>query len=137
MQICQSIKNSRGWATQAIFEALQMHGPMTKLQINKCLKPALCYYTLKRALSRMMVNNTQFPKRIYISGWKFEFDGKVKKQKAVYAIGNLPNALKPSPVPNNIRNAAYKERKQRRAAQAMGVFQLVRETTNGKAGKRV
>lgn len=87
----------RGWGvtTLRILDALEQYGPMTRAEMSKHLNlPRQDCSAIFSRLSRPS-KRPEGPKRIYITGWRYDEEGQRRYPRAVYAIGDLVDAAKP------------------------------------------
>lgn len=82
--------------TQRILRMLAELGPMTRLEICRELEPnAQNISSLVSALLREQPCN---PRRVHISGWICEIEGGRRYPRAIYALGDKPDAKRPRPM---------------------------------------
>jgi len=65
------------------------------------------------AILRLSKPNSKRPKRIYVLSWVTDHPGQRRYPRAIYALGDKPNAKKPKPDPN-ARKREYEARKKNR-----------------------
>jgi hypothetical protein len=109
--------------TQRILRMLDELGPMTRLEICRELEPnAQNISSLVSALLREQPRN---PRRIHISGWTFEIEGERHYPRAIYALGDRPDAKRPRPLSRTEIVARYRAAL-RTKYQTNSVFNLAR-----------
>lgn len=81
--------------TEAILKALAELGPMTRAEICRELgSSAVNVSALVSNLTRDLPNT---PRRAHIREWIYDMEGQRPYPRAVYALGDKPNAKKPRP----------------------------------------
>jgi hypothetical protein len=85
----------RGTIVSQITEALTVNGPMTRKEI--CDFIGQHRSKVASVVTRMARETPQRPKRVYIKAYRYEQDEQRRYPRAVYALGNRPDAKKPRP----------------------------------------
>ena len=83
-------RRKSGELVRQILEALEEHGPMTAIDVCRVLGYERT--ALSAVLFRMTKKTPRRPKRIYIKGYELEDPGHKRYPRAVFAIGNRPDA---------------------------------------------
>lgn len=84
-----------GAVSAQIIQALETVGPMTRkelcdhLQIDRGIGAAIA--------NRMARPSATLPKRVYIASYVYDQEGQRRYPRAVYAIGDKPDAKRPRP----------------------------------------
>lgn len=108
-----------GWIVLGVLRVLAEQGPMTGAGIRRELgaeQREIC-----GVISRMTRVLATKPKRLYIVRWIFDDEGSsTAHPRAVYDIGDLPDARKPKPN----RAAVTKRCRQRKAARVSSVWEF-------------
>ena len=82
-----------GTLVAQITDALTINGPMTRKEI--CDFIGQHRSKIASVVTRMARATPQKPKRVYIKRYVLEQDGQRRYPRAVYALGDRPNARKP------------------------------------------
>lgn len=96
-----------------VLAALQEHHELTRAEI--CRIMGTSRFLASSVISRLNRELPTLPKRIYVVRWVHDDDTAARNYpRAVYALGNLPDAKKPKPKPakENSRRWREKERNQ-------------------------
>lgn len=85
----------RGWGDTVgeITRLLTEVGPMTRAEM--CQQLGLDRMSLSAVVTRMNRPGKTYPKRLYVMGYVHDHDGKKRYPRAVYALGELPDAKRP------------------------------------------
>jgi hypothetical protein len=110
----------RGEIVEQILEALNECGPMTRQEI--CDQIGLDRLYVSAVISRMTKATPRKPKRLYITGYQFDADGQRRYPRAIYDIGDKPNARRVRDSRADITKR-YRERKRKRLT-GISVFHL-------------
>jgi len=97
-----------GENTEMILKALADEGPMTRAEL--CRATGLGHDYASAVLTRLSRAMTTIPKRVYITGYIHDAEGKRRYPRAVYDLGDKPDAKRPKPDKKAIRKR-YDERK--------------------------
>lgn len=112
--------NKWGHYPPLIMQILEDQGPSTREEICRALGEHRMI--IGAIVGRMAKRTPQSGKRLYISGWTYDCEGQRRYPRAIYAIGDKPNATKPkSDVKENSRR--YRE-SVRKKFTANSVFNL-------------
>lgn len=87
------MKKKYGQLVNEIFEALTTFGPMTRVEI--CQQLGYTKDQISAVVSRMATTTKERPQRLYIKAYVYDHEGSKRYPRAVYAVGDLPNARKP------------------------------------------
>lgn len=112
----------RNWVVQGVLEQLSTAGPMTRSEIEEAL--GLTKNTSGSVMSRMSRASSKMPKRIYVKGYVYDHPGDRRYPRAIYALGDLPDAKKPKPKVKE--NRKRYDNKIRKLYQSNSVFNLGR-----------
>lgn len=82
-----------GSIVERITLLLEQQGAMTRSEICQGLNMGKA--SISPVMSRMHMESKLYGKRIYISGWVEEAEGARRYPRAIYSLGNLPDAKKP------------------------------------------
>lgn len=83
-----------GEVVRAMLRALTDDGPMTSSEL--CKRVNSTHDKSARVISGLLRASARYPvKRIYIQGYVFDAEGARRYPRAVYALGDYPNAVKP------------------------------------------
>lgn len=118
-----------GETTQRILALLTDLGPMTRSEVSRLLnverdKCAAIFSRLSRPTRRPPA-----PRRIHIVGYVFDEEGQRRYPRAIYTIGDEPDAKKPVPQPKETKRRYLEARKARVAS----VFELGLNRTQRRA----
>lgn len=115
------MKTAWGVTTLRILDALEHLGPMSRSEMSKHMNlPRQDCAAIFTRLSRPSLRPVG-PKRIYIQSWRFDEEGERRYPRAVYAIGDLPDAPKPA-VSTKANSRRYRKNlKLRRFANVMHI----------------
>lgn len=83
-----------GSTVARIISALEIYGPMTRSEI--CFHLGMDRMYCSAVITRMAKSGPKIPQRIYISGYTYDSEGARRYPRAIYAIGDLPDAKKPN-----------------------------------------
>ncbi len=108
-----------GELSSAIIKALIEHGPMTASEI--CEAVGKDRDSSRSAISRLLRPQKVIPKRLHILHYIHEAEGERVYPRAVYALGDMPDAPKPKRKTHTELQRAWRER---RAARITSVFDL-------------
>ena len=90
-----------GETTARILNLLATQGPMTRAELQQATGLERMY--LSAVVTRLNREGAKTPKRIHIQGYVHDHEGKRKYPRAVYALGNAPDAKKPKSNPREIK----------------------------------
>jgi len=76
-----------------VFEALLEYGPMTMAELVDTT--GIDKYNAAAILQALCTPSSRKPKRIYIERYVFDHEGARRYPRAVYAVGDKPDAAKP------------------------------------------
>ena len=82
-----------GTARAVVFDALGEYGPMTMAEV--CEVTGIDKYNSASILMGLNKPSPRKPKRIYITKYVFDHEGARRYPRAVYDIGDKPDAPKP------------------------------------------
>lgn len=106
-----------------VLVTLEACGPLTSAEVAEFF-PASLHRDVAAALSSM---RTAARKRVHISGWTHDVDGQTTHPRAIYALGDLPDAPRPPKQPHKEIRARYRAKLARGKARApRSVFELAR-----------
>lgn len=103
------IKRARGQLISDILWALEENGPMTAVEICAVLQYERTQ--LSAVLFRMTKKGKRTPKRIYIQRYTHEAFGQKRYPRAVFAIGNRPDAAAVRDDPKEVRRRYDKKKR--------------------------
>lgn len=87
------MKQSYGSAVQKILEAIQTCGPMTRTELCQYIKADRS--STAAVISRLSKPGRITPKRLYITSYVYDQEGERRYPRAVYDLGDKPDAKKP------------------------------------------
>ena len=90
-------RRAHGETVADIIRLLTDLGPMTRVEI--CQHLGIDRRAASSIVSRMAKANPRKPQRLYISGYTYDQEGERSYPRAIYALGDLPNARRPKPDP--------------------------------------
>jgi len=111
-----------GQIVQQILDALQTCGPMTRTEL--CQHINVDRGTTAAVVSRLLRPSPKYPKRVYIKGYVYDQEGERCYPRAVYDLGDKPDAKKPKADKLGVKRR-YVERKKMKYA-TNSVFNLAR-----------
>ena len=113
-----------GSTVARITQLLEQYGPMTRNEI--CNHLDVNRMNISAVISRMIRPGVDTPRRLHISGYTHDGEGARRYPRAIYAIGDLPDAKKLNRQENR-RDARKRSDKRRAAHNTMNfVFNLAR-----------
>lgn len=112
--------------TEAILRVLADFGPMTRAEICRELGPRAI--NVSSLVSNLIRNLPATPRRAYICGWVYDMEGQRPYPRAVYALGDRPNAKRPSPKKRTEVVNAYRARLKAKYQQN-SIFNLARRVS--------
>lgn len=99
----------------AILAALERDGPMTRAAICKAI--GVDRLSAASVVSRLCRELPTRPKRVYISHYVYDEEGgRTNYPRAVYALGNCPDAKRPKPQPREAIARRYRQRRKFKVA---------------------
>lgn len=87
------MKAGYGDRSRLILNTLDYLGPMTMNEVREIV--AMPKNSVAATLSSLHRKRPQMGKRIYVKEYVFDAEGSRRYPRAVYAIGDLPDAIKP------------------------------------------
>ena len=127
------MKQRGDWVRQ-ILQVLADFGPMTRGQV--CRELGSTVHVAGRVLHRLAKPSRRHPKRVHISGWVRDDDVGRKYLRAVYALGDKPDAPKPRIDVNKEKWWSQRDRvARRRTASVFNLGLTSRQLGFGKDGK--
>jgi hypothetical protein len=117
-------KRASGQLVREIMQALESHGPMTAVEICEVLSYKRTQ--LSAVLFRMTKRGKRTPKRIYIQRYTHEAFGQKRYPRAVFAIGNRPDAPAEVDDPKEVRRRYDRKRRMLRTTNWVFNFGLTR-----------
>jgi hypothetical protein len=87
------VSSQYGQIVNEVIEVLFEQGPMTRAELCQALNKHAT--KLSAVIHRMRKESAEKTKRIYISGWVYDAEGKRRYPRAVYSLGNKPCVGKP------------------------------------------
>lgn len=114
------MKRDWGSVTIKIQKAFEEHGEMTRKEVCDLIGIDRMY--IAAILTRMNRAWKTIPKRIYITRYVYDQDGQKRYPRAVYALGDKPDAKKPKADPKANRKR-YDENLRKRMT-GISVFHL-------------
>lgn len=82
-----------GYHTQRILQLLEDEGPMSRAEI--CARLGVEKFVSSAIVSRLNRAWPKTPKRVYVSHYVYDMEGERRYPRAVFALGDLPDAKKP------------------------------------------
>jgi hypothetical protein len=95
-------------------------GPMTSAEISEAL--GICAHHASSMMLRLIKENRKRPQLVHIKTWVTDHKNQRRYPRALYELGEGPNARKPKPDPN-ARKREYEARK-RSILKTSSVFNL-------------
>ena len=86
-----------GSTVARVLALIEECGPMSRAEIGDHL--GIDRRQLSSVVSRMAKTSPRTPKRLYIARYVYDMEGQRTYPRAVYAIGDKPDARKPAPDP--------------------------------------
>lgn len=93
--VAKRYTDGRGFLVDAIVQALEDEGPMTRDEL--CRRLGQHRQSMSSVLSRMRRPMSSMPKRVYISHYVYDSEQGRRYPRAVYAIGDMEDAKRPGP----------------------------------------
>lgn len=81
--------------TERVLRLLEELGPMTRAEICRELGPHA--KNVSSIVSILVRDQPRNPRRVHICEWVFDMEGERHYPRAVYALGDKPNARRPKP----------------------------------------
>ena len=97
-----------------VIAVLEHEEELTRAEI--CRAMGVDRFLGSSVISRMRRATKMLPKRIYVVRWVYEDDDGRYYPRAVFALGDKPDARKPKPKPNKECTAKYRARNRGRAS---------------------
>ena len=110
----------RGEIVNQVLKYLEEEGPMTRQEL--CERIGLDRLYVSAVITRMAKATPRKPKRVYIHSYVFDADGQRRYPRAVYALGDKPDARKVRESRKEVTKR-YREKKKRRLT-GISVFHL-------------
>lgn len=98
----------RTGTTEAILRVLSELGPMTRAEI--CRELGSSAVNVSSLMSNLIRDLPATPRRAHIREWVYDMEGQRPYPRAVYALGDKPNAKKPGPKKRTEVVNAYRAR---------------------------
>lgn len=92
---------AHGQTVIEILHLLEELGPMTRIEM--CDHLGLDRHTVSSIVSRMAKESPRKPKRIHIKGYAYDHEGQRRYPRAIYALGNAPDARRPKADPKGAK----------------------------------
>lgn len=112
--------------TARILRLLEELGPMTRAEIARELGSGI--NNVSSLVSALIRDQPRNPRRIHICEWIYDMEGERPYPRAVYALGDKPNARRPKPKKRTVVVNAYRARR-KTMQQQNSVFNLARRVT--------
>ena len=90
-------RRAYGQTVADILRVLAECGPMSRAELGQHIQ--VSHRCLSSVVSRMARTTTDMPKRIHIVRYIYDMEGQRRYPRAVYAIGDKPDARRPKPNP--------------------------------------
>lgn len=105
------MRREYGKTVGEILRILEEIGPMTAMEISDHLN--LNRYSTSSIIARLCKESKTIPKRAHIKSYTYDHEGQRKYPRAVYALGDKPNARNPGadPLGNSRRYRAKRKAK--------------------------
>ena len=87
------MKRAYGATTELIITKLEDYGPMTRAEL--CQTLGLSHDYVSAVISRLVRQTLTMPKRVHISGYVYDADGLKRYPRAVFSVGDKPDAKRP------------------------------------------
>lgn len=94
--------------TTLILEHLQEFGPATSAELCRMLP--YCRHTIISGLKALRMSQLKRPRMIYIQSYTYDDEVKQPYPRAIYAIGNKPDAKRPKRATNTERTKRWREK---------------------------
>lgn len=102
------MRKGYGDSVEKILNSLAEFGPMTMIEVREIV--AMNKNSVAATLSSLHRNRPRSGKRVYVKAYVFDAEGSRSYPRAVYALGNLPDATKPKS-DEKATKRKYEERK--------------------------
>lgn len=109
-----------GYHTQRILQLLAEEGPMSRAEI--CARLGVEKFVSSAIVSRLNRAWPKTPKRVYVCAYVYDMEGERRYPRAVFALGDLPDAKRPKVDRLEVRRRA--EQKKRALRTQNFVFNL-------------
>ena len=109
--------------TARVLRMLEELGPMTRAEICRELGPL--DKNISALMSILIREQPRRPRRVHICEWVYDMEGQRPYPRAVYALGDKPNAKRPKPKKRTTVVNEYRARLKTKY-QANSVFNLAR-----------
>ena len=103
------MREGYGDNVKLIMDSLEQFGPMTMNEVREIVK--MPKNSVAATLSSLHRQRPRIGKRIHVKTYVFDAEGSRRYPRAVYAIGNLPDAIKPKSDEKAIRRRYLQNKK--------------------------
>lgn len=114
-----------GEIVSQILQALKDYGPMTRIELCDALN------TTRKSVSAVMTRlnrpSPRVPKRIYVKSYVYDHEGQRYYPRAVYDLGDKPDAKPPGADPVSARKRYLQRKKMRYTANSVFNLALTRK----------
>lgn len=114
-----------GQIVSLILQALKDYGPMTRIELCDvvgCDRPSV-----SPVLTRLNRTGPASPKRVYVKAYVYDHEGQRRYPRAVYDLGDKPDAKPPGPDPVGARKRYLQRKKMRNTANSVFNLALTRK----------
>lgn len=109
-----------GETVEAIVRLINELGPLSRAEM--CAELGMERTFLSAVVTRMASPTRRLPKRLHVSYYVYDMEGARRYPRAVYALGDQPDAQRPKP--RKIENRRRSDAKRRLINTANSVFNL-------------
>lgn len=94
--------------TQLVLEHLEEFGPSTCVELCRMIQRPRC--TVVAALKALRTNQIKRPRMVHIQSYTYDDEVKQRYPRAIYALGNRPDAKRPKPEKGTERTKRWREK---------------------------
>jgi hypothetical protein len=105
------MRKGYGDRVRVILDTLAEYGPMTMNEVREIVN--VPKNSVAATLSSLHRNRPQMGKRIHVKTYVFDAEGSRRYPRAVYALGDLPDAIKPKSDEKEIKRRYLQNRKRK------------------------
>lgn len=114
-----------GQIVSQILQALKDYGPMTRIEICDALNTTR--KSVSAVMTRLNRDTPRIPKRIYVKSYVYDHEGQRYYPRAVYDLGDKPDAKPPGADPVSARKRYHQRKKMLNTANSVFNLALTRK----------
>lgn len=114
-----------GEIVSLILQALKDYGPMTRIELCDVIDTP--HKSVSPVLTRLNRASPRSPKRVYVTSYVYDHEGQRYYPRAVYDLGDKPDAKPPGADPVSARKRYLQRKKMRNTANSVFNLALTRK----------